>query len=576
MKDRLENIPALFQKAKNARTVVESEWTRMNDYYNFIHDASAEMKDFCEMRDIPYIPAVCPDAWIAVESQIDPTIPTPEFRGRDTDRDSVKAKQREFAVKYMIENNDIDQKNTANERRLRKLGDAFWKAYWDVDMRCGISEGDIRILDVSPEAIFPDASLRTGDIQQGQYVAYVYTLHKVEFLRQYKKRLKALGKTDVQESAYVPVTSCFDLSTAVDDVSDTVQVMEFWFKWPEDGLCEMPDGKKVQVRAGDVACSIQAGDIELKLIPQYWKHTGRQCRLFPFVHYWCIRDENSFWNKSELYPIMDLIDAQDRKLGSALLNDAFMSNDVVIYEEGALADGEEFSNAPGASVRLKNGKIGSVARLGGLQNAPNATIMLNYLKEQVERTSRNYETNLGKETSRQTTASGLAMLREDADSQSRIKNADRQRGFERLYELLDWLALEWYDDNRMLYLGATEERAAEALSFNSLLLAETSPAIMDAVTGKLVREEFEYWPKVDVTVTAGDGVMKGKQATLTALQTLANAAITAENYKLYEAMLDILDIPQKQDIISDWETRFGGNPEELTAPAGMTEAAGIF
>ena len=567
--ERLDNIPALFEKAKAARTVQEAEWKRFNDYYNFIHEASFEMKEFCEERGLPWTPATCPDPWIMVESQIDPLVPTPEFRGRDTDRDSQKAKQREFAVKYMLEANDIEHMNTANERRVLKLGDAFWKAYFDIEMRCGIHEGDIHILDVGPEAIFPDPAVKSGDIQEGQYVAYVYTMHKVKFWQTYKKRLQTLNKSadEVMSSAYVPISGIFDLSTAIDDTEDTVQILEFWFKWPEDGEAEMPDGKKAHVNAGDVACSIQCGDVELKLIPQYWKRTGQQCKLFPFVHYWRIRDENSFWNKSELYPIIDLVDAQDRKLGNALLNDAFLANDIILYEQGALADGEELTNAPGGTVAVKNGKMGAVARLGGISTAGNATILLNYLKEQIERTNRNYETNLGKETSRQTTATGLAMLREDSGAQADIKKSDRMSGFERLYELLDWSALEWYDDDRMLYLGANEEKhrkEPESMIFNSTNFAEQMPEVVDAETGKIVRKAWEYWPKVDVTVQAGDGVLKGKQATLSALQTLAGAAITQDNYKLYEAMIDILDIPQKQEITEDWKARFESNvPPEL-------------
>ena len=57
---------------------------------------------------------------------------------------------------------------------------------------------------------------------------------------------------------------------------------------------------------------------------------------------------------------------------------------------------------------------------------------------------------------RVTTASGLSMLRADGREQADIKRADRNAGFERLYELLDWLCLEFFDDDRMLYLGAPD------------------------------------------------------------------------------------------------------------------------
>ena len=582
--ERLENIPALFDKAKAARTVRESEWEKYNDYYNFIHNVTAEVKEFAEERGLPWTPAVCPDPWIMVESQIDPVVPEPEFRGRDDDQDSEKAKQRELAVKYIIENNQLDHMNTANERRLLKLGDAFWKAYWDIEMRCGVHEGDIRIADVSPEEIFPDPSVRSGNIQDGQYLAYVYTLHKVKFWQTYGKRLQKLGKTadEMDSASYVPITSVFDLSTAIDDATDTVQVMEFWFRWPMDGEAEDSDGKKVQVHAGEVGCSIQCGDVELKLIPQYWKRTWRQCKLFPFVHYWRIRDENSMWNKSELYPILDLVDAEDRKLSSALMNDAFMANDIILCEEGAMADGCEPTNAPGEVWLMKANRLNGVARLGGLQTAGNATILLNYLKERIEAANRNWDSSQGKETARQTTATGLAMLREDSDAQADIKKADRRAGFERLYQLLDWLALEYFDDDRLLYLGADKEKGrevAESVLFNAGNFATMQPAVFDAITMQQVRPEWEYFPMVDVTVTAGDGAAKGKMATLQALSTLTQANITADNWQLYAAQLDILDIPDKDRIIDAWRQKFQpqgqmGMPQPEAGMPGM-EAAGI-
>ena len=32
--------------------------------------------------------------------------------------------------------------------------------------------------------------------------------------------------------------------------------------------------------------------------------------------------------------------------------------------------------------------------------------------------------------------------------------------------------------------------------------------------------------------------------------------MTQDNYKLFEAMVEVLDIPQKQEIIEDWESKF--------------------
>ena len=113
-------------------------------------------------------------------------MPQPEFRGRDDDLDSAMAKRREFAVRYIAENNRLSDMNTRNERRLLKLGDAFWKAYWDEDMRCGEAQGDIRVSDIPVEAVFPDPAVRGGSVQDGQYLDYVYRIHKVRFAQVFR------------------------------------------------------------------------------------------------------------------------------------------------------------------------------------------------------------------------------------------------------------------------------------------------------------------------------------------------------------------------------------------------------
>ena len=101
-------------------------------------------------------------------------------------------------------------------------------------------------------------------------------------------------------------------------------------------------------------------------------------------------------------------------------------------------------------------------------------------------------------------------------------------------------------------------------------LAGKIPARTDFITGEVLEEERQYWPRVDVTVNAGDGILRSKAATLQALQTLAMAQVTAENYKLFEAMVEVLDIPQKQEIVEDWESRFApAVPPEVVQALGQ-------
>ena len=563
---REDTVLQLFERARTARGSVEQEWARYNDYYNGLHDGVREQAEYARNNDVPFMPAVMPDPWIMVESQIDPNVPEPEFHGRDDDMDDARARQREFAVRYIIDNNRLGDMNTRNERRLLKYGDAFWKAYWDTEMRCGINEGDIRIRDLPVDSIYPDPSVRDGSIQDGQYLDYVYRVHKVRFAQMFARELKELKLTaeEFLSSEYDARENIFDQYTGIDDQDDTVQVLEHWFRQP----VETRENGKI-VPAGAVGCSIQAGGHEIRYIPNFWERTCRQNKLFPFVQYWRVQDENRIWNKSELFPILDMVDVADRKLSMALLNDAMMGNDILVVEEDALADGEEMSNEPGAVVHVKNNRSGGVRRLGGMNSTAREAVSIDWIRGQVERANRNYETNLGKEASRQTTATGLAMLRSDAEGQADIKKSDRNAGFERLFELLDWLALEFFDDNRMLFIGAdpNKDREAQKIQFNSDDLSAEMPEVTD-IDGNVIRESWTYWPKVDVTITAGDSVVRGKQATLQALQALTQSQITAENWKLFAAQLNVLDIPGKSEIIREWEQRFAAQPQQAQQPAG--------
>ena len=149
------------------------------------------------------------------------------------------------------------------------------------------------------------------------------------------------------------------------------------------------------------------------------------------------------------------------------------------------------------------------------------------------------------------------MLRSDADEQANIKTADRTAGFERLYELVDWSVQEFYDTDRMIFLGAKKpEEEPKMMLYNSANYTRTMPAVLDAITGEVVRDAYDYWPRVDVTVNAGDGIMRNKQATLKALEGLAAITVTRTNYKILAAELEVLDIPQKEEIIAEWERAF--------------------
>ncbi len=557
---RVATAEWLFRQAKDERAAKEAEWRRHSDYYESAHDAIREMAEAREEAGLEPLAACVPDPYIMVESQIDPEVPQPEFHGRDDDLDSRKAKERELAVRYLMEENRIDDMNTANERRLRKLGDAFWKAYWDETMPCGDRLGNIRIRDVAVQNIYPDPTAGAEDLQAGEYVFYVYTMHKLRFWRLYHDELRKQDRSLDELTAARDYRERDDIlepytqSTAARE--DLVQILEFWYRQPFDTK---------EAKAGAVGCSIQAGGVELRHIPSYWEKLGGQCELFPFVHYWCIRDETQFWNRSELEPILPLVDAADRALATGLMNDEMMANDVVLIEDGALAPGEEFTNVPGAVVRVNPGRGGGVARLGGLSDGVKSLSMVEWLLGQIQRANRNYDSNNGRESAKVTTASGLLQLRSDAQQQAAIKAADRNAGFCRLYELLDCLALEFFDDDRLLFLGARKPgEESESLVYNSDNYALTRPELRDPLTGEVLSERRKYYPRVDVTVACGSAMKKTPGATVEILDKLASIRVTEDNWRILAAELDYLDVPQKQEIVAEWQKKFApAVPPEL-------------
>jgi len=559
---RIATAEWLFSQAKNERSERENLWKKYNSYYNNAHDVAKQIAEqTVNEMGMNFVPAGIPDPYIMVESQITPDVPQPEFHGRDDDDDSFKAEKRAKAVKYVMEANRINDMNTANERRLRKYGDAFWKCYWDESMMCGQYRGDIRVKDIPVEDIYPDPTAKR--LEDCEYVDYVYSLHKFKFWRLYHNELtnQGLGLDDIMNQQYRQQQSEFDQNKSQMSRNDLVQVIEHWFRQPFDG-----NG----FNAGDIACTIQAGGVELTYIPKYWEMTGDQNKLFPFVHYWCIQDETGFYNRSEIDPIIPLVDAADRELAIGILNDAMMANDIIIAEDNALSDGETISNVPGSVVKVRQGKMGAVQRLGGISNGINSMNTVDWILNQIQRTNRNFDTNNGQEASKVTTASGLLQLRSDAAVQGELKKADRNKGFCRLYELIDWLCLEFYTDERLLFIGADnpDDPMSEptSLRYNPEEFVIRNEATFDQM-GQMIKPESVYYPRVDVSVTTGDGIGKNPASTVQVLDRLAAVTVTQDNYKLLEAELDYLDIPQKQQICEMWDEKFGTNvpPEVIDA-----------
>lgn len=557
-------IPVLFELAKSARTDVDILHKTFDNYYDGIHKVMDNIKSELspEEQRKALSENMLTDPFIHIESQIDPRVPEAEFYGRDDKVDYAKAKERQYVVRYIMECNDLESKNTNNERRLRKYGDSFAKAYYCDAMNRG--KGDIKIDFINTDDIFPDPSATC--IDDCEYIDYTYYLHIQKVKRVFAKEIKAAG-LNIDS---LPTSVRSDTQTVSDNDNtayrDTyeIQIVEHWYKDND----------------GDIACSIMIGDKEIKHIAKYWKSTGSQNKNYPFIHFYRIRDERSFWNTSELKAIIPLANTADEILKLALTNMRYMANDVWTKqvrnktEEGTVDIDEDITNEPGAVIKYAVGTE-RPQRAGGLNALAQFIPSIQFIQGEIQRTVRNYDSNQGRETDRVTTASGLAQLRADAAQQSNIKDSDRMQAWKRLFILLDWLALEFYDDEKMIFIGVPESGKKQDLeegatanvnpNKGNIFFTFNSEKVREVESQQVVgtREDGSddvvteyYYPMVDCDVKASNGFQKSKAFTLQTLQAIMATPVDQSNYKIATMILKLLDIPQSEEIIDGWKKVF--------------------
>lgn len=551
---REETAARLLARSAQARRTMNEYWKRMKLYYDGKHPTGAFSEPFAAENSLPFDCAQSSDGYIHVESQIDPMLPEFEFspRGRD---DAEKAKQREKLVRYICDRNDMEYKNSRNERRLGILGTAVWKVCWDSSINENGNNGDILIDNPHPSGIYPDPD--ASSVDDCEYIGYVYTMHREKARRIFAKDLLSKG-IDFDELISSQKGRADEYSEETDEIpypdkdSDTVRITEWWFRQPSDGKAdiEYTDGeerKKItcKYKSGDIALCILIGDTEVRYIPKYWNDTD--CRMFPFVIYDRIPRENGIWGKSELEAIIPFIDAADREIAYAQLNSAFSSNDIIVAEENAICDDCDLDNSPGAIWKLRPGMMGKVQRLGN--NAFSESYLhANYDKWRVlmQETTGNFAINQGNEPEKVTTATGIALLNERAKNRSALKKIDKSAGFKRLYELCDRTALEYYDDGRTIFCGA----------------ADGDEIIYRASEYKTSDGDSTYIPGVDIKIHIGDGLSHSKAFTVSAVNSLISTPITEENYRIVKSYLELIELPMRQEICEMLDERFGGTQNE--------------
>lgn len=543
---REKSAAFLLREAKIARSNIDGYWQRMQNYYSGAHDTVKQTGEFLAATELPWKPATVPDGYLHVESQIESKMPDFEFCARSDDEADM-AKARENAVRYICDRNELEIKNSVNERRLGIMGSAVWKLALTTGEN-GTEE--IAIENPSPENIYPDPN--STSVDGCEYIGYTYKLSRLTAQRVFADDL-ALAGTSI-DKIFEERDERMGIETDIysSEASPLADVTEWWFRQPYDGSCscETIDAAgnittvNYEYRAGDIALCILLCGREIRYIPKFWNKTS--CTHYPFVIYSRIMSDNSIWGRSEIEAILPLIDAADRQLAFAQLNTAFFANDILLYEENAFAPDSFPQNHPGAVWKLRTGMIDKVSRLGGL--AGDSTVhyeIVDKYRALMKEALGNYDFLQGDSTTQVTTATGLALLSDFASKRIAAKQVCKKAGFSRLYRLIDYFALEVYGHDRLEAIGAgckgTLERCRHCI------------------------ELLGYVPAVDIRINIGDGLENSRSFTISAISELIKTEITAENYPIVRAYIESLGIPYGAAICEKLDKKFHMAGEEKEA-----------
>jgi hypothetical protein len=220
--------------------------------------------------------------------------------------------------------------------------------------------------------------------------------------------------------------------------------------------------------------------------------------------------------------------------------------------------------------------MGAFQRIGGSSGLNAVADTVTFLQNQMERTVGNFDTSMGQEPTRVTTASGIAQMNERADARKNIKKADRNTGFQQLFELIDWTCLEFYDEERMIFIGAITDdlnkRYAEITQgqFAENMDREEGPIVFKYSSSKMAiknnREEL-YFPKVDCSVNASDSLVKSKAFSIQAIQDIIATNVTPQNVELIKEYIDLLGLPSRKMIKESLDKALGIEKVDDTMPS---------
>lgn len=147
-------------------------------------------------------------------------------------------------------------------------------------------------------------------------------------------------------------------------------------------------------------------------------------------------------------------------------------------------------------------------------------------------------------------STGLAQLIERAEIRRAPKKSERLNAYRRLFELIDMTALEFYDEEKVIILGASkDEREVFRFVPDDVMCCDTK--------GR------SYIPVVDANVIAVDALTKSRAFMMSAINTIMGHSITKENYLFVKSLVKMLALPEQGEICDYLDGCFASDINEM-------------
>lgn len=514
-----------------------------------------------------------------IEALIDLSVPEPDLRAVSPDDENAMQLLNKYMHYVSHSDNDLEEINLENERRVKKFGGAFYKVHWNNAIKYGQYVGDIEISNPHPKYIIPNAGAINWKDDLEHY--HLVSNRTIKYIR---RRWPDVTKDELEDKAFLykeydklneegprneGITSESNLNrysivetTFRDEDGD---ICKLW--WSGDLLLEYipkfywhrdEDGEPTRVGYLEPGTQIRMGTdpetdepmfrtVEAQIDPE----TGEpllDAEGFPIgeeVEYYIptcwdivyqpyLPKDMSCWGTSMIDDIADLYES--------------ILKAVHIQEEGFLrgrkkitTDNDEDAQKimdPGSEVIVVRGQVGNI----DLNTNIDGIMWIEKLKEWMQLITGATNAAMGVHDPGVKSGRQAELYVSQANFKASLASTYKAIAFKQLYQIVADFALAFCDDDRPFRLDGESRNKTEYGTFSRLSMLRDD-------SGNII------YPNWDVSVSAQAGWMQNKSEIMNNIVMLANnkSFDPTPGNLMYLKILQKLGIPYLDSVLEDME-----------------------